>query len=592
MLWKTLSAATVLGLWHTSLWSAQTPPLSAAYSARPSEENPPSVADWREDLDQIVREIRASHPDPFTKTGKLIFLREADNLKRELPWLAEEERVVRAMQLVALIGDGHTQLEPISQRFSFWYPIRLYEFADGFFVTSAHRSVADLAGAQVLAIAGRPISEVAAKARSLMGADNEFLRQERLYALHNASLMTGLGFAGPKGDLQARFKLTDGRVVERRVTPSLADDPDFKGSEATFEWQFRGEMFGMPFGKTDEWISAFKGRPASVFLTPDSARPLHLRGRGPFFSQALPQYSGYYIQVNQVDDMELLPSVQKALAEVDQLKPRYLIVDLRYNFGGDGSKVAEVINEFIKRNGQRSWGSLYVLTGRKTFSAAIMLLNPFLVHMDLSLIGEPPGAPLNSYGDATLRRYPRTRVQLHVSTLFHQLSASDDIREIISVDMPAMFSFEDYAAGRDPAVDPILQGKEMRGLAVIARSDGGETARRAWLARKERFASYKWWLPPAEADLRRVCQALVAEKRMTDALETCKLSTEIHPFDWHSWFNLGLVQRRMGKNPEAFASFQCVNKVDPNNHNAAAIRQRLTELGGDKVPEPPGCPVH
>jgi predicted TPR repeat methyltransferase len=99
-------------------------------------------------------------------------------------------------------------------------------------------------------------------------------------------------------------------------------------------------------------------------------------------------------------------------------------------------------------------------------------------------------------------------------------------------------------------------------------------------------------LPPAEDDLRRVCQALVAEKRLTDALEACKLSTEIHPFNWHSWFNLGLVQRGMGKNQEAFASHQCVNKVDPNNHDAAAIRQRLVELGGDKVPEPPECPVH
>jgi hypothetical protein len=277
---------------------------------------------------------------------------------------------------------------------------------------------------------------------------------------------------------------------------------------------------------------------------------------------------------------------------VDQLKPRRLIVDLRYNFGGDGSKVPQVIQEFVKRRDQKSWENLYVLTGRKTFSAAVMLLNAFLVYTDLSLVGEPPGAPLNSYGDPTLRRYSPVGVQLHVSTLFHQLSTSNDIREIISVDVPAMFSFQDYAAGRDPAVDPILRGQEMRGLAAIALADGGAGARRVWLERQDRFASHKWWLPPEEVNLRRVSQALIAAKRLPDALETCKLSTEIHPFNWHSWFNLGLVQRRMGNNQEAFASHQCVNKVDPTNHNAAAIRQRLAELGGDKVPEPPDCPVH
>jgi len=210
------------------------------------------IAEWRDDLDEIVREIRASHPNPFTKTGELTFLREVDKLKRELPALTESERVVRAMQLVALLGDGHTFLEPISSAFSSWYPFRLYEFTDGFFITSAHRSVSDLAGAQVLEIAGRPIAEVAAKARTLLSADNEFQRRERLYPLHSAALMAGMGFAGPKGELQGKFKLKNGKVVQRTLTPSPADDPNFEGNEATFEWRFRGEMFGMPFGKTDQ----------------------------------------------------------------------------------------------------------------------------------------------------------------------------------------------------------------------------------------------------------------------------------------------------------------------------------------------------
>ena len=561
-------------------------------AALASDEKPPGVAEWRANLDEIVREIRASHPDPFTKIGKLAFLREVDKLKSELPSLSEEQRVVRAMQLVALIGDGHTFLEPISSHFSSWYPFRIYEFTDGFFITSAHRSVSDLAGAQVLEIAGRPIDEVAAKARDLMSADNAFQRRERLYAIHNASLMKGIGFAGSKGELQAKFKLKDGRVVKRVLMPSPADDPHFKGTEATFEWRFRREMFGMPFAKTEEWISAFKDLPASAFQELDAARPLHLRRRGPFLSQALPQNSSYYIQINQVDDMALLQSTEKALTEVDQLKPRHLIVDLRYNFGGDGSRVAEIIQEFVKRRDRKSWQNLYVLIGRKTFSAAVMLLNAFLVYTDLSLVGEPAGAPLNSFGDPTLRRYLPVGVQLHVSTMFHQLSNSNDIREVIPVDVPAMFSFLDYAAGRDPAVDPILRGQEMRGLAAIALADGGAAARRVWLERKDRFASHKWWLPPAEADLRRVCQALIEEKRLPDALETAKLSTELHPFDWHSWFNLGLIQRQMGNNQEAFASHQCVNKVDPTNHNFDAIRQRLAELGGDKFPESPDCPVH
>src|SRR5262245_14878437 len=93
------------------------------------------VPDWRHDIDAIVNDIRLLHPDPFAKTGKLTFLREAEALKAALPSLTEEQRVVRAMRLVASLGDGHTHLEPDTPAFADWYPVRLYEFTDGLFVT-------------------------------------------------------------------------------------------------------------------------------------------------------------------------------------------------------------------------------------------------------------------------------------------------------------------------------------------------------------------------------------------------------------------------------------------------------------------------
>jgi len=40
----------------------------------------------------------------------------------------------------------------------------------------------------------------------------------------------------------------------------------------------------------------------------------------------------------------------------------------------------------------------------------------------------------------------------------------------------APFSFSDYAAGRDPAIDSIMGGKEMRSIPLIALNDGGQKA--------------------------------------------------------------------------------------------------------------------
>jgi hypothetical protein len=67
-------------------------------------------------------------------------------------------------------------------------------------------------------------------------------------------------------------------------------------------------------------------------------------------------------------------------------------------------------------------------------------------------------------------RTPKVGLQLEVSALWHQLE--DAGYDIMPVDVPAPFSFADYQAGLDPAVDSILRGDEMRSIALIALEEG------------------------------------------------------------------------------------------------------------------------
>jgi hypothetical protein len=525
-----------------------------------------TAGDWRADVDQLAADLRALHPAPFTKTGELTFRRRVAALQDSLPAMTDEQRVVAAMQLVASIGDGHTQLEVDRPEFASWYPVRIYEFTDGIFVTSAHVSVRELAGAQLLEVAGRPAAEVLDSARSLRGADNTLDRRERVCAFHNAPLMRGLGIAGAEGRLRVRVRLAGGAVVERVLAPHASKDP-------SFGWRFRREMFGL-FGTSDEWISAFRGLPASAFERPDWSRPPHLARARRFSAAALKEHDAYYVQAHQIDGDELVPMFRKAMTEVDALQPRRLILDLRHNFGGDGSVLTGFVHELVRREGARPWKELYLLTGRKTFSAGVMAVDALLDHTAVTVVGEPAGAALNHFGDAVERRYPRTGLRLYVSTLRHQLSNSSDVAEFIRVDVPAPFSFADYAAGRDPAVDPILRGDEMRSLPIIATTDGGAAARAAH-ARAARFAKFAWWTPPRELDLRVACSQLLEQSRVADALETCRLNTEIHPWIWNVWLNLSRVQHTAGDAAGRLRSLRRVLEIDPMNFNASWIRETL-----------------
>jgi hypothetical protein len=228
-----------------------------------------------------------------------------------------------------------------------------------------------------------------------------------------------------------------------------------------------------------------------------------------------------------------------------------------------------------------------VLTGRRT---GVMALHSLLGQVPLTIVGEPPGSGLNHYGDATSRTYPRTGLRLRVSTLWWQLGASDDIREYLPVDVAAPFSSADYANGRDPAVDPILRGEEMRSISMIAISASGADARRALEERRKRFSRYPWWSPPAESDLRQTCQELRAKKRYGDALDVCALNAELHPYDWSSWLNLGQAQRATGL-AAGLGSYRCVLLVDPSNPEADGIKAFLKTHDPDNaVALPTGCP--
>ncbi len=130
----------------------------------------------------------------------------------------------------------------------------------------------------------------------------------------------------------------------------------------------------------------------------------------------------------------------------------------------------------------------------------------------------------------------------------------------------------------------------MRSLMAVALADGGSAARKTWLDRKRRFGHLSWWLPPREID-RNACRALFQQKRTADALETCKLTTGIHPYVWNSWFNLGYLDKQLGNEQAKLATYRCVNEVDPSNHNADAIQEVLAAAGAEKLPTIEGCPV-
>jgi hypothetical protein len=551
---------------------------------------PTSSAVWREDLRAIVNRIRVTHPDPFSRVSQRRFDDEVARLDRDIPTLNDAQRAARLMGLVALLKDGHTWIDIVGPQFQTWFPIRFYEFTDGYFITAARKEYGDLAGLQVLKIGGVEMHEAARRARALISADNEFGSKSDLHALSSAPLMEALALAAG-GRLTLRVREPGGAERDAVVMAMAGDDPESPG----LGWRFRLEEMGQFIGQRGDWIAGFQHLPSSAFRVVDSTRPPHLRYRSWPYA-ALLDADDYYMQVNFVQDSpdeSFVAFFRRAMREVDAVRPKRLIVDFRYNSGGDGSKITAMIHEFIKREDTPPWRELYVLSGRKTHSAAIIALRAFVDHTQANMVGEPAGANYNMSGDAMDFPFPRIGLTLKLSTLRHDMARSNDITRVlhlsqsspsaadstntIPIDVPALFSAKDYFAGRDPAVDAIRSGKEMRGLASIARTEGGGVARRVYETRRAEFGMFRWWKPAREADLNEVGYEFLRAKRVVDAVNVFQLAAELFPDSWNTWDSLGEAQRASSDLVAALASYRRSLALNPGNTGARDAIADLTK---------------
>src|SRR5215472_143347 len=112
------------------------------------------AARWREDLHYMAEEMVKRHKNLFHTVTREQFERATKDLYERIPQLARHQIIVEMARIVAMIGDGHTNIYPTRDpKIGFHtLPVKFYIFKDGLFIRAAKREQADLVGARVLKI--------------------------------------------------------------------------------------------------------------------------------------------------------------------------------------------------------------------------------------------------------------------------------------------------------------------------------------------------------------------------------------------------------------------------------------------------------
>jgi hypothetical protein len=288
-----------------------------------------------------------------------------------------------------------------------------------------------------MAVDGTPIAEVTERLWSTICRDNEQWPNELIpFRLREPALLHALGVAAAPDRLLLTVRGDDGTLQERLV---LAND------------EFPTAPLGRNFPFPDEWRTSLDHLPE---------KPLYVRDlRTPFWFEPLPELDAVYLQFNAVrdrDDETLAAFTERFFALLDATLPERLIIDIRMNKGGNTTLEWPFLHRLIA-SPWNARGRLFVIIGRRTFSAAQNFSTYLDLHTAATFVGEPTGSCPTFNGESVEFTLPCTGTRVNISDLLWQSGWPDDRRPWIPPDLYAPPTFAAYREGRDVALEAIAR---------------------------------------------------------------------------------------------------------------------------------------
>jgi hypothetical protein len=508
-----------------------------------------TAGQWRQDLRFMVRELQQRHPNLYHQVSHDAFDRAVSELDSQIPTLPRNRIIVGMMRIAAMIGDGHTRIEPRKDAaFSFpSLPVKFYLFDDGLFVRAARSEQAALLGARVEAIGSVPVEEAVRRVSELASRDNAM--GPKLYApiyLAMPDILEAVGLSNDRG--RATLTLSkDGRRWTTTLAAAAIDPPWPPDTDISLI---------TPAG----WVDAHPGKPPMWLQAPlDYHRLIEL-----------PERHALYGQVNMVTDVPgetLAQFGDKILAKASASNPKAIIIDLRLAQGGNGDLRTDLVRDLIKA--EDSDTRLYVLTARGTFSASQFVLDDLDRLTGAVFIGEPASSSPTDYGDGYKSQMPNSGISVRTSIKYWQ--SGQDKRPWIPIDLAPGYRFADYAAGRDPVLDAALSFTPEQSIEERLFNAAGKDS--AAISRIADDPRYRY--ADVESAGWRTALRLLRSKQQPAALVLARWTADRFPRSTDAATARAVVASSAGLMDEARAAAKTAVALDPNNRNAGSILHKL-----------------
>ncbi len=506
-------------IWATALLLLLVPLVAAAGSNVLTDDQ------WRADIETVATSIRDIHPRPFRTIDADAFDAATESLLAAVPELTDKEIIVRLAALVALVDDGHTRLSipreypeiglefghtptqgPEHNALQFaQLPIAFEQFADGVYVTAAHRPYSELIGLRLTAIDSTSVVNAMKSVEAITFAENDQLA--RLMGADRLSLpeaLVALGVANSADHVTLAFQHEAGDAETVEIGPWSGEELDWVGPFASEEAPLRFQQPGLKF-----------------------------------WSEYVEDGNFVYMQMDEIGDGDI-PLAEFVVNTLDLAtrKNARLVIDVRNNFGGSGGLNRTLVTSLISNDALNRHDRTFVLIGRRTFSAAQMLVNELEQYTRVTFVGEPTGSRPDHYGDPKKIRLEHSGLTLRVSRLHWSSYTAFDERASTNPDFPVVWTGKTFFSGQDPALSLIgsIDDTSLQALlkGAIERQDMQQVARHT-LGSKLSADTY-------EEDFSPVLVNLVSEFAAAEQFEVATLTCRIglYFFPEHRGFTTAL----------------------------------------------------
>ncbi|MBP8213456.1 MAG: hypothetical protein KAX53_06900 [Saprospiraceae bacterium] len=420
--------------------------------------------DWVKDLDYLKNDLPVMHSNLFFQYPQSLYNEDIEKLKKQAGHLSDEAMFIKIQQLLAKLGDSHTSSKFISKLSNTYLPIILYVYEEGIFVAGVVDNDESLIAHKLISIDGHPINNIIDSLRTLYVAENDSWHKSNIPKyLINYDLLKYFGFVKSE---KVKLQLEDYYGIPKEKVVKAIQKDDIEKDEISY-MRFSVRKNKRP--KTNEIFSQKYFPADSLYFV------IYNKCTGREDQQVKAIQDSLFKDVNEYctnqpktdkksndnKDVKLLPyfrTFRDTIFQTINTKPvKKLVFDLSNNGGGatsQGSVMIEKLAQLIDTTKTK----VYVIVGRRTFSAGVIHAMELKRLLNATILGEPTGGKPSFYSGTDSRYLPSSCLQITFSRSQRKTTLDEEVLNDNTLIPDVLFpiTLQSYTSGTDPIFNWIL----------------------------------------------------------------------------------------------------------------------------------------